>query len=1131
MIDKSELNIESILGLDIYEEFARRVTGTDNKEFYFYDEVNQILVGILEPVTSNSGFDNIEHDEKRNISSIGINLSIKKSVSEVKLNLMGSLFYKVIPTYEEEVKHYLTQMSERFQYEFISIEQVRMHADKNPALKDFRGKCLQKYKKIELLNIIPTITLDLKNKSESFKEDLLVPFINTINSNIERLSKDSVYYNIKDISFDNLKSEEGYLNFINLNTKYYLPKWEFTLDFRGTKHNDRDEIFLTLINKTVLQSTLNEHIIFSLYDAKIKICFNNLNDIFDVKTEFSKENYKKSKPIKAIANNCSYEENNFEQSICTTNIPTYHQYRLVTKKEMEKYITFESLINNPIDNLEFIVKEMNNDLTRLKERYKKNIVLNNLSELEINQYNSDLQKYQFEIKRFSNGVELIKKKNRIKKSFILMNKTFSINLNQSSKTYSGWRLFQLVFIVSQICDITKNEYLNDGDFQYDSVDDQIADLLYFPTGGGKTESFLGCIIFSLFFDRYRNKNYGVNSIIKYPLRLLSIQQLERTLQLLTKANVVKSKSEDLSDTNDFSLGYFVGEGNTPNKIDEVYANTLKSKIQSDIDDMFRLIEKCPMCGEPHVHVKFNEEKWVLEHICTNSECSLNSIPLYIVDNEIYRILPEVIVSTMDKIANIGINSNFKNLFGMVNKKCPKHGYFSKQKCEVPNCTEISRDAYDDFYDPLPSMIIQDELHLVRESLGTFASHYETFIQNYCKNLTTLKHRRKIKYIGATATISNYERHIYELYALNARRFPAVYPHELDNEDFYSKTLIEKDISRIILGFAPRNISVTDTVQAAVNILRRVVYDKLMNLEKEIIKYNKFNIEKEDLLKLLMNYWISIVYTNSKDDSIKINNLVQNQGNNLLRKLKIPEFIIEQINGDISFQDIKKILTEIENSHDKYQSTNLLISTSTISHGVDEDEFNQIIFFGIPNNTAEYIQAYSRVGRKYTGIVIDVIRLLKERDKSYLRNFNMYHQNKDILIDPVPINRWAKNAIYSTFPGLLSGILLQYYEPKIGKSMFFAMNFKNAIKNDDIKINEVKDILYESYCCKNSDTISLLYKEIINEETDKIFESILNDVTISSDDRTEIIFNKYTSKGKLPMKSLRDIEKGLLITTR
>lgn len=130
-------------------------------------------------------------------------------------------------------------------------------------------------------------------------------------------------------------------------------------------------------------------------------------------------------------------------------------------------------------------------------------------------------------------------------------------------------------------------------------------------------------------------------------------------------------------------------------------------------------------------------------------------------------------------------------------------------------------------------------------------------------------------------------------------------------------------------------------------------------------------------------------------------------------------------SDTDFQQVRKTLFEIQENRRNLEAKNLLLATSTISHGVDEDSFNVMYFFGIPNNNAEYIQAYSRTGRRHTGIVLDLIRLTRVRDRSYLKNFVIFHQNKDDLVEPVPINRWAKNAVYCTLPGLIVGMLYQY----------------------------------------------------------------------------------------------------------
>ena len=167
-----------------------------------------------------------------------------------------------------------------------------------------------------------------------------------------------------------------------------------------------------------------------------------------------------------------------------------------------------------------------------------------------------------------------------------------------------------------------------------------------------------------------------------------------------------------------------------------------------------------------------------------------------------------------------------------------------------------------------------------------------------------------------------------------------------------------------------------------------------------------------------------VYNNRKNDVYEVQNTLQNQANNLLEQKKIPKFNVAQMTSDEDFQQVRKTLFDIQDNKHKLDEKNVILATSTISHGVDEDAFNIMYFFGMPSNNAEYIQAYSRTGRKYTGIVIDIIRLLRIRDRSYLKNFVIFHQNKEDLVEAVPINRWAKNAIYSTLPGLFVALIYQ-----------------------------------------------------------------------------------------------------------
>lgn len=186
------------------------------------------------------------------------------------------------------------------------------------------------------------------------------------------------------------------------------------------------------------------------------------------------------------------------------------------------------------------------------------------------------------------------------------------------------------------------------------------------------------------------------------------------------------------------------------------------------------------------------------------------------------------------------------------------------------------------------------------------------------------------------------------------------------------------------------------------------------------------------------------------------------------------------------------------------------------------------FFGMPNNNAEYIQAYSRVGRKYAGIVIDIIRLMRVRDRSYLKNFIVFHQNKDDLVESVPVNRWAKNAVYSTLPGMLSGLLMQYYTVETDSEDFYhAYKVKKLLMNGTIDIDEVASILVELYGCNSQEKLSEGYKEIIEQQTHAILEGIKN-----NDFSREMFFSDaislYSKGKKKPMRSLRDTEETLEI---
>lgn len=347
--------------------------------------------------------------------------------------------------------------------------------------------------------------------------------------------------------------------------------------------------------------------------------------------------------------------------IRTDNIPIYYQKRLVTKDDLKEYVTFAKLIQNPIVNLNYILLKMEEDYGRCEDDFESR--RSKLSSQACLKYQNALREYENEISRFHNGIKQIEYKDFVRKAFYYMNKTFQTKLDGQSRNITGWRLFQIVFIVSMIGEVIHSEYRDDASLTYADID--VANLLYFPTGGGKTEAFLGITVFAMFFDRLRGKTQGITAFLKYPLRLLAVQQLDRILAIVMQANVVRQENIELALATEFRVGFYVGKDNTPNKISKNEKLSSRGERQQNLDlllesdqdtlnEYYRFIDKCPCCGKKMINVRFNKERWVLEHICDNPDCPADVLPLFIVDSEIYRYLPSIVVSTIDKMSLIGI---------------------------------------------------------------------------------------------------------------------------------------------------------------------------------------------------------------------------------------------------------------------------------------------------------------------------------------------------------------------------------------------------------------------------------------------------------------------------------------------
>jgi superfamily II DNA or RNA helicase len=192
---------------------------------------------------------------------------------------------------------------------------------------------------------------------------------------------------------------------------------------------------------------------------------------------------------------------------------------------------------------------------------------------------------------------------------------------------------------------------------------------------------------------------------------------------------------------------------------------------------------------------------------------------------------------------------------------------------------------------------------------------------------------------------------------------------------------------------------------------------------------------------------------------------------------------------------------------------LIVATSMISHGVDIDKMNFMIFRGMPRNTAEYIQAYSRVGRRYPGIIFVVFNPARERDQSYYKYFGKYHEFKDILVEPVPLNRWAKFAVNRTLPGIFSACVINFLDVSGGESPYMSNEFRRALDSRIITVDQITDFALSCYQCTGQD-MGPYFEDYIRQRVQDYVDQIL-----SQDGN---VFIPFALSDK-PMSSLRDMD--------
>lgn len=623
-----------------------------------------------------------------------------------------------------------------------------------------------------------------------------------------------------------------------------------------------------------------------------------------------------------------------------------------------------------------------------------------------------------------------------------------------------WRPFQLAFLLITLESVANTE----------SHDRQALDLLWFPTGGGKTEAYLALSAFEIILRRlkYGDAGGGTTVLMRYTLRLLTSQQFERCATLVSVMEVlrVSEPSLGLGDV-PISLGLWVGGGTTPNSIDNDNdrkpgaKQLLEDKVLRDEwpENPFQLLA-CPYCGTRIVpRRRSNRSDYGLEIdqnglriYCPEERCVLHhEIPVVVVDDDIYQRPPTIVIGTIDKFARMVWDARSRALLGSTEVPTP-----NGPTTVLP-----------------PSLVIQDELHLITGPLGTIAGVYEAAIDTVIK-----RNGLNAKYIAATATIQRAKEQCRLLYAREAFVFP---PPGLDATDSFFSREDKESPGRLYIGamnsgaFGPLFMLVQASAASA-------------HAVKELeLSYDTQSLDKT----AIDSYWTQVIFHNSRQELGKTTTLLRDDVAARLnslepvsdRRRKFEN--IEELSANLkSGSEVSGALERLKLEWPAESVIDVLACTNMISVGVDVARLGLMIMKGQPKSTAEYIQATSRVGRSASrppAIVLTLFSGMRPRDRSHYETFQQYHQALYRAVEPSSVTPFAAPALDRT---LHAAIVLA-----VRHSLHLETNDAAAsFTKDSTETREVLELLLNrlSRACppEDQDALETRFWELVNQWNDE-----------------------------------------------
>jgi hypothetical protein len=634
----------------------------------------------------------------------------------------------------------------------------------------------------------------------------------------------------------------------------------------------------------------------------------------------------------------------------------------------------------------------------------------------------------------------------------------------SGAEHHSWRPFQLAFLLINLPSLT------DPTHDERSAAGGLVDLLFFPTGGGKTEAYLGLTAFTLAIRRlqgtvagYDGRAGGVAVLMRYTLRLLTAQQFQRAAALICaceqlRRDALEAGDERWGDT-PFRLGMWVGSNVTPNtNIDAGYAiedARGQGRRRGGRSSPIQLVA-CPWCGsrlEAGRDAKTDNDRWRTLLYCsdpfgncpfTEAKSPGEGIPVITVDDELYRLLPAFIISTADKFAQLPWKGPLHLLFGRVHRRCTRHGYRSPDLDKVgqreerdshqrtgtlPSATTIE-------CDPLrpPDLIIQDELHLIAGPLGTLVGLYETAIDRLASWFVDGQVVRP-KVVASTATVRRAREQVHQLFNRGLAVFP---PPVLDVEHAFfaeQRPVTDTNPGRRYLGICAHG-------QRLKAVEVRVFTTLLAAAQRLFERYG----DDADPWMTLVTYFGALRELGGAkrlvDDDVKARLRKTDQRGLARRSLRV----VQELTSRISSTDIPGVLDQLGErfvvpatgadgkpvkQSDARWPIDVLLATSMISVGVDVSRLALMCCVGQPKTTAEYIQSTSRVGRDKSGpgLVVTIYNWARPRDLSHYETFEHYHATFYRHVEALSVTPFSSRALDRGLTALFVSLVRHAAKPQ------------------------------------------------------------------------------------------------------